>query len=343
MNDLTFSLGLSAPAWLKRPGLFAPETPLFYSFNTLVQVKELGPAEYDIRGDSGNFTQKQLHGPHDPYPNETFVPEVRRICTQLGRVKAFAIKDWMCEPQVIHGLVRPLKPGRRRRGPEPRAWLEWAREAGPALAETVRAAEALGAGRFEVVFHGTGLPVEEHQRRTVQSYLDLMRLAPDVPWFPVLQGWEHDDYLRCWDMYRSEGVRLEELPIVGVGSTCRRHDTAMVEGLARELHGKGLRNLWMLGMKSDGLRRCARYVRWADSHAWSYGAEYEHIIVPGCQHGEPMFRKRLGRVEYGNCANCPRLARRWYEEQLAIIRQALGRQPIARRGPMQLPLFQGAA
>src|SRR6266545_5152919 len=41
----------------------------------------------------------------------------------------------------------------------------------------------------------TGLSVREHQHRTVTNYLELRRLAPGLPFIPVLQGWRLDDYL----------------------------------------------------------------------------------------------------------------------------------------------------
>ena len=44
-------------------------------------------------------------------------------------------------------------------------------------------------------FAGTGLTVGEHQRRTVENFLELLELAPDLPFIPVLQGWSTSDYL----------------------------------------------------------------------------------------------------------------------------------------------------
>src|SRR5690606_6523505 len=35
----------------------------------------------------------------------------------------------------------------------------------------------------------TGLTVEEHQRRTIESVLSLREQAPEIAWVPVLQGW----------------------------------------------------------------------------------------------------------------------------------------------------------
>ena len=52
----------------------------------------------------------------------------------------------------------------------------------------------------------TGLSVREHLRRTVASYLRLKELAPDLPFIPVLQGWQLADYLECAAMYEAAGV-----------------------------------------------------------------------------------------------------------------------------------------
>lgn len=117
----------------------------------------------------------------------------------------------------------------------------------------------------------TGFTVEEHQRRTVQSWLDLRRIAPDLPWVPVLQGFTRAEYLRCVEMYAAAGTDLTALPTVGIGSVCRREDTAEAEAIIRELAGMGLR-LHGFGFKLGGLERCRDVLASADSLAWSDGA-----------------------------------------------------------------------
>jgi hypothetical protein len=68
----------------------------------------------------------------------------------------------------------------------------------------------------------TGLSVRDHQRRTVENFLHLRELAPDLPFIPVLQGWTIEDYLRCVDRYAAAGIDLTSYPTVGLGSVCRR-------------------------------------------------------------------------------------------------------------------------
>lgn len=122
-----------------------------------------------------------------------------------------------------------------------------------------------------VVLAKTGLTVLDHQRRTVQSWLDLRRLAPDLPWVPVLQGFTRAEYLRCVELYGEAGTDLRELALVGIGSVCRRENTAEAEAIIRELSAMGLR-LHGFGFKLGGLERCRDVLHSADSLAWSYGA-----------------------------------------------------------------------
>lgn len=142
----------------------------------------------------------------------------------------------------------------------------------------------------------TGLTIAEHQARTIQSFLDLNELAPDVPWVPVLQGWRGTDYLRHVDAYEKANIPLASQPVVGIGSVCRRQGTnegvdifKLVSWLGIRLHG--------FGVKISGLRKAARYLTSADSMAWSYGARRNPPCLPGHPHK--------------NGANCIGYALRW--------------------------------
>lgn len=68
----------------------------------------------------------------------------------------------------------------------------------------------------------TGFTVEEHQRRTIDNVKQLLDLAPELPWAPVIQGWTWGDYMRHADAYQKAGIDLARFPAVGVGSVCRR-------------------------------------------------------------------------------------------------------------------------
>ena len=54
------------------------------------------------------------------------------------------------------------------------------------------------------------LSVVDHQQRTVENFLQLRSLAPDLPIIPVVQGWRLDDYLACVAMYAETGIDLAE-------------------------------------------------------------------------------------------------------------------------------------
>lgn len=138
----------------------------------------------------------------------------------------------------------------------------------------------------------TGLTVRNHQVRTVENFLRL-----EGPFIPVLQGWEPDDYLRCWELYEAAGVHLEDEPLVGVGSVCRRQDTAaarrVFEVLPLRTHG--------FGVKTSGFADYGHLLSSADSMAWSYRARRSEPL-PGCSHK--------------SCSNCLRFALQWRERIL---------------------------
>jgi hypothetical protein len=150
----------------------------------------------------------------------------------------------------------------------------------------------------------TGLSVTAHQWLTVASWLKLRGLAPEIPWVPVLQGWHCEDYLRHAEMYAEVGTDLRTLPLVGVGSVCRRQATAEAVGIVAALYRLGLR-LHLFGFKTDGLRACGAFAESADSLAWSAAARNRKIRLPGCPHR--------------NCNSCLTWSLRWREEVLAAI------------------------
>lgn len=156
----------------------------------------------------------------------------------------------------------------------------------------------------------TGLSVREHQLRTVASYLRLNDLAPNVWWIPVLQGFATDDYLRHADDYLAAGVDLHALPLVGLGSVCRRQATGEVEGLIRRLTGDGLR-LHGFGFALPGLRRVGRLLASADSLAWSAAARREPPI-PG------------HAARHRRCNNCIDFALAWRWRVVESLRRLTG-------------------
>lgn len=151
-----------------------------------------------------------------------------------------------------------------------------------------------------IMIKKTRQSVGEHQRRTVANYKLLNQLAPDLPWCPVLQGFTNAEYWECLRRYEDAGVDLRSLPVVGLGSVCRRQDTNMVEELIQELHDYGL-NLHGFGFKVKGIERSAKWLTSADSMAWSFEARRSEPL-PGCSHEK--------------CANCLKYALKWRSEKV---------------------------
>lgn len=149
----------------------------------------------------------------------------------------------------------------------------------------------------------TGLTVEEHQARTVGNFLDLKAYAPDVPIIPVLQGWKLSDYVECAERYESAGVRLSEQPAVGLGSVCRRQDTAQIEAIVKTFAGDGLR-LHGFGVKLTGISSYGKDLWSADSMAWSYSARL-NPRMPGCTHK--------------SCSNCLIYALHWRDKVITRL------------------------
>jgi hypothetical protein len=140
----------------------------------------------------------------------------------------------------------------------------------------------------------------------VESYLDLRELAPEMPWLPVLQGQQLDDYRRHVDMYASAGVELGQVPLVGLGTVCRRQHTLVAVRLIQGLAELGLR-LHGFGLKITSLLRLRQELTSADSMAWSYD---------GRQRG------RCKRVrDHNKCANCLNYALLWRQRLLDRLGQ----------------------
>jgi hypothetical protein len=157
------------------------------------------------------------------------------------------------------------------------------------------------------VVRNTGLTVTEHQHRTVDNYVSLRDEAPQLPFIPVLQGYEPSDYDRCIAMYDAAGVDLWKTPLVGLGTMCRRQATDEIDRIVSDLALSGL-SLHGFGIKIRGLKKYGWALTSADSMSWSIRArKADGPILPGCHHG---------KNGDGNCANCFAFAHHWREHDV---------------------------
>lgn len=247
------------------------------SLSRYVKRRRIRPASGPTLIDSGAFSMLKDHG-RWIYTVEEFVGHMRRVVAALGpeHVVAVAGMDMMCEDIVINGGITKD-------------------------------------GRFVGSRQHLGLPadatlddcVREHQRITVANHVELSRLAPDLGFFPTIQGNTLAQYLRCVAMYRAAGVDLTALPLVGLGSVCRRQASSEIDLIVTTLHAMGIR-LHGFGVKAEGVEAYGPLLESADSQAWSYAA-----------------RRRVGLCPHGvvkHEANCPIAAVRWWREVSGRIR-----------------------
>ena len=285
-----FYLGTHMVNWLWSDDPRLVGKTLFVSWNRFILRKTAFPrAQHAHCRDSGGFTHLKQNG-RWTIPAELYVAKQRRWDQELGPAEWIAPRDWMCEPWVIYGKNQHLKPSHR-------DYFHGTREA-----------RGLKPSDPE---QDLDTAVLIHQRYTVEDYLDLMRLAPDLPIIPVLQGWTLDQYQRCADMYAAAGVDLATEPVVGLGSVCRRQATSEIEEIVRHFAGRGFK-LHGFGVKTKGLGAYADELVSADSMAWSDVARKEDIRLAGHTHK--------------NCANCLDWALRWHER---IVREHLTQAPFA--------------
>lgn len=149
----------------------------------------------------------------------------------------------------------------------------------------------------------TGFSVKDHQLKTIESYKTLTNIDPSIPWIPILQGFELNEYLEHVDMYDEQGIDLLSHPVVGIGSICRRQHTKEAEIIINTLGGLGIK-LHGFGFKVVGLSKVSKILHSADSMAWSFAGRRSPPL-PGHTHK--------------NCANCMDFALQWRNKLLDRI------------------------
>jgi hypothetical protein len=157
----------------------------------------------------------------------------------------------------------------------------------------------------DVVLRKTGLTVLEHQKRTIDNYIESKSQAPEIPWIACLQGWEPNEYQNHVEQYARRGVFLDREHLVGLGSVCTRQKTKEISAVVTPLANMGLR-LHGFGVKADGLDLVGKLLASADSMAWSKYAIDEQKRPNGF-YKLPEHSDR----KHKNCANCLEYAMWW--------------------------------
>lgn len=159
-----------------------------------------------------------------------------------------------------------------------------------------------------LVLERTGLSIREHQKRTVASLEELRKVAPEVTWLPVLQGWDAKSYLEHLGMYKASGFDLDKEQLVGVGSLAVRQKSGIVSQVLCLLNDEGLR-LHAFGLSIAGLSKVHKFVESVDSMVWSFIARRRRIKLAECND------------KHSVCNNCLQYALKWHREITNQIRE----------------------
>jgi hypothetical protein len=154
------------------------------------------------------------------------------------------------------------------------------------------------------VLKKTKLTVKEHQKRTVENYIELMNLDSSIPWLPVIQGFELTEYLQCIELYNKYNIDLTKCKLVGLGSVCRRQGTLEAANIVKTIDKLNI-NLHGFGFKIQGFKLCKQNLVSADSMAWSLNARRDKRL-PGC-------------TNHIKCSNCYEYAKLYYYKVQDLI------------------------
>jgi hypothetical protein len=162
----------------------------------------------------------------------------------------------------------------------------------------------------EHILKKTGLTIKDHQRKTIENFIELREKCNFVHIIPVLQGQTLQDYFDHFEMYEMKNIDLRSEKIVGVGSVCRRQKTDEIGKIIKGLSSKGIK-IHGFGVKSGGIKKYGSYLYSSDSLAWSYGARYSKKRCGKCSKIEKPTSK--------NCANCLHYALEWRDNIISLI------------------------
>jgi len=160
------------------------------------------------------------------------------------------------------------------------------------------------------ILEKTKLTIKEHQKRTVENFIELRKKCDFVHIIPVLQGQTLQDYFDHFEMYEANNIELRKEKIVGVGSVCRRQKTDEIGKIIKGISSKGIK-IHGFGIKSGGIKKYGQWLESSDSLAWSYGARYSKKRCKKCS--------LIDKPTSKNCANCLFYALEWREKIITLI------------------------
>jgi hypothetical protein len=161
----------------------------------------------------------------------------------------------------------------------------------------------------ENALRATGLTVEQHQQRTVESWFTLTALwhahRPQLPspFRKAIQGDTPESYVRCMRMYADRGAPITTDELVGLGSVCRRSRTKEIAAVVQAVHAErpGIQ-LHGYGVKSAGLTLYGAGFASVDSMAHGDAARKRKLKSPRCTQFHPV------------CSYCLTWAEEWHDE-----------------------------
>lgn len=288
--ELCVYLGAPEPAWIGRT-----EVPLFVSYGRLRRLKKKLPRS-PWRGhwalDSRGYFELKQHGRWTIDPI-TYFEDVLRYGREIGNLFWAVQQDWMTEDEI---LAR------------------------------------------------TGLTPLDHVRLTAANYLVFEVLwgrveqdrPDDVLWdgnpiLPALQGKDLADYHLCWDLMTDPdravreivrdvlglgtpvaGINLMDMPVVGLGSICKRQATSEIGDIVTSLWERGHNGetglpIHAFGCKTLGLERYGYLLESSDSQACFDHARHANLKYEGCQASHPV------------CSYCLTYGLAWRERLVAKL------------------------
>lgn len=154
---------------------------------------------------------------------------------------------------------------------------------------------------------------KERIKATIRNETECMRVAPDLPWLPVLQGDNQTE--RAFDIAIRRRIGMLPAGYAGIGSVCGRGRAGAVETILFYRDQLPGIKFHCFGMHIQALDNdfCFDAVKSWDSYGWNWGKGQkdkdrpkEYLRIPGETHSQLC--KRLGSLYWQNTI-APRLDR----------------------------------